>query len=57
MGEQKDLQEDEDHCHVQGEASGPISDDVPCPLPRLTLEEERNLISGPARRPKTSWMT
>jgi hypothetical protein len=33
MGEQKDLQDDEGYCHVHGVASGPISDDVPCPLP------------------------
>jgi hypothetical protein len=35
MGEQKDSQE-EAHCRVHGEASGPISDDVPCPLPHAT---------------------
>jgi hypothetical protein len=33
MAEQRDFQDDEDFCRVHGEASGPISDDVPCPLP------------------------
>jgi hypothetical protein len=36
MAEQRDLQDDEDYCRVHGEASGPISDDVPCPLPHAT---------------------
>jgi hypothetical protein len=36
MGERKDLQDDEDYCRVHGEASGPISDDVPCSLPHAT---------------------
>jgi len=36
MGEQRDLQDDEKYCLVPGEASGPISDDVPCPLPHAT---------------------
>jgi hypothetical protein len=33
MGEQKGFQDGEAYCHVHGEASGPTSDDVPCPLP------------------------
>jgi hypothetical protein len=33
MAEQKDHQVDGDYCRVHGDASGPISDDVPCPLP------------------------
>lgn len=36
MGEQKDFQDREAHCRVHGEASGPTSDDVPCPLPHST---------------------
>jgi len=33
MAEQKDLRDDEGFCRVHGEASGPMSDDVSCPLP------------------------
>jgi hypothetical protein len=33
MREQGNLQDDEEYCHIHGEASGPISDNVPCPLP------------------------
>jgi hypothetical protein len=33
MGDKKDLQDGEDYCRVHGEASGPTSYDVPCPLP------------------------
>ena len=36
MGKQKDLQGGEAYCRVHGEASGPTSDDVPCPLPHAT---------------------
>jgi hypothetical protein len=36
MGEQKDFQGGEAYCRVHGEASGPTSDDVPCPLPHAT---------------------
>jgi hypothetical protein len=33
MAEQRDLRGDEANCPVHGEASGPTSDDVACPLP------------------------
>jgi hypothetical protein len=33
MGKQWSLQDDEGYCRVHGEASGRVSDDVPCPLP------------------------
>ena len=33
MGTQRSLQDDEDYCCVHGEASGPVSDEIPCPLP------------------------
>ncbi len=36
MGEQRDLQDGEDYWRVHGEASGPTSDNVPCPLPHAT---------------------
>src|SRR4249919_1484343 len=29
----KDLQDDVEYCQVHGEASGPIGDEAPCPLP------------------------
>jgi hypothetical protein len=32
MGTQWSLQDDEGYCRVHGETSGPVSDDVPCPL-------------------------
>ena len=33
MAEQRNVRDDEAYCRVHGEASGPTSDDVPCPLP------------------------
>ena len=36
MGEEKDLDVGENYCRVHGEASGPTSDDAPCPLPHAT---------------------
>lgn len=30
---QMDLRDDEAYCEVHGEASGPLRDDIPCPLP------------------------
>jgi hypothetical protein len=37
MGEEKDLEVGENYCRVHGEASGPTSDDAPCPLPHVTV--------------------
>ena len=36
MGEEKDVRDGEAYCRVPREASGPTSDDVPCPLPHAT---------------------
>jgi hypothetical protein len=33
MAEHRNVRNDEEYCRVHGEASGPISDDAPCPLP------------------------
>ena len=34
--EETDLRDDEGYCRVHGEASGPINDEIPCPLPHVT---------------------
>ena len=36
MAEQMRLQEGEDYCRVHGQASGPISEGAPCPLPHAS---------------------
>jgi hypothetical protein len=34
--EETDLRDDEGYCRVHGEVSGPMNDEIPCPLPHAT---------------------